>query len=128
MPIGRLHVDEDFPRLSTDTRVAVKTRKQVSTHLSVNINWICRRSVNLQLGFSIFCDLSDERHRGAEIVILIRVHVEETDGFLRCGADGAGGLKVFAGRLEIFLVAWWIKILEHMILWAIKLRLSPETN
>lgn len=88
-----------------------------TTHLSVNVNWIRRRPVNLQFGFSIFCDLPYKRHRLAKVLVFVRhFHIEEADRFLRRCADRASLLELLSVGLEIFFVARRIKILKGISL------------
>lgn len=86
------------------------------TYLSVNVNRICGGSINLQFGFSIFCNLSDERHWKSQVVILVarHFHVKEADRFFRCCANRSSLLKVFTVWLKIFFVTWWVQILKSI--------------
>lgn len=82
------------------------------TYLCVDVDWVCGRSINLEHGLSIFGDLTNERNRVADVVILIRhFYVKETDGLFRRRADGLACLKVSPSRLKVVLVAGRVEIL-----------------
>lgn len=95
-----------------------------TTHLSVNVDWICRRPVNLQLCFAIFSDLSDKRHRTPKVLCSLfsarRVHVKEADRLSRCCTGRASLLELLTCLNEIFVfVARWVKILKNKQNWII---------
>lgn len=94
--------------------VSSSSTSLTSAHLSVNVNWIRGRPINLELRLSILRDLPDERHRLTQVIVFVRhLHIEEADRLLGCCTDGASLLELFAVRLKILVVVTRrIKILE----------------